>query len=210
MLKRTTLLVLAAFIFQLSVAAQTLTEQQYRNQLEYRRDKLELVTKKRLVDEKRSYSNTDINTTSYSWEAYTFSDTDISTSNLQRSEVKEINEWYVVKGGVKTLSDLEFAKLVDDRRTAQKILEKEKQRSKNQFFGNVMIGVGLVGMIGSAALSAGQAPITISALVTTGGFFISAFNQPPEHYIQPDYAQKKIDEYNISLKKKLELPLDFN
>jgi hypothetical protein len=44
----------------------------------------------------------------------------------------------------------------------------------------------------------------------TIGFFVNAFNASPHHYIQPDYAQEKIDLYNLKLKKKLGLPLDYD
>ena len=76
--------------------------------------------------------------------------------------------------------------------------------------GNVLIGTGLLGMIGGAAFSAGQTVITGSGLITAIGFFTSAFNLPPNHYIEPDYAQMKIDEYNIKLKRSLDLPINFD
>ena len=64
-------------------------------------------------------------------------------------------------------------------------------------------------MVGGAALSAGQPTITGGAIATALGFFFSALNLSPHHYIQSDYAQSKIDEYNIALKQKLNLPLSF-
>jgi hypothetical protein len=41
------------------------------------------------------------------------------------------------------------------------------------------------------------------------GFFFNAFNQSPQHYITANYAQNKIAEYNIDLKRKLNLPLEY-
>jgi len=209
MLHKLAFFILVVLVIQIPCLGQELTDQQYINQLKYKRNKLELVTEKRLIDEKRSYGSTDINTTSYSWEAYTFSDTDISTSNLQRSETKAITEWYIYKGGIKKLNDIEFLQLVGDRRTLAGVLEINQARAKRLTIGNVLIGSGLLGMIGGAAFSAGQTVITGSGLVTTIGFFTSAFNLPPDHYIEPDYAQIKIDEYNIKLKRSLGLPINF-
>ena len=49
----------------------------------------------------------------------------------------------------------------------------------------------------------------LGALGMVVGFFIDAFNSTPAHYIRPAYAQAKIDEYNIAMKKRLNLPLNF-
>jgi len=75
---------------------------------------------------------------------------------------------------------------------------------------NTIIGTGLLTMIGGAAFSSGQSVITIGGLIMTGGFFLGAFNITPTHYIQPDYAQEKVDEYNLALKRNLNLPLNYD
>lgn len=210
MVKRFFIISLLFIVFSHISLAQSLTDQQYINQLKYKRNKLELVTQKRLIDEKRSYGSKDINTVSYTWEAYTFSDTDVSTSNIERSEIKAVTEWHIYKGKVKKLNDVEFLRLVGDQEILAKIMKIDQARAQRLTIGNVFIGTGLLGMLGGAAFSAGQTVITLSGLVTTSGFFVSAFNLPPDHYIEPDYTQMKIDEYNIKLKRSLDLPINFD
>ncbi|MFH1387008.1 MAG: hypothetical protein ABIH50_05030 [bacterium] len=185
-------------------------DQDYINKLDYQRNKLEIRSRTRIVNENRSYSSTDINTQTYSFEAYSQTYGNVSTSALQKSEVKERTEWAVFKGQIKRLSDLEFLNLVGDQAESARIAGLEANRSNLSSIGTYSIGLGIAAMIGGAAFSAGQPVIIGGALTTTVGFFISAFNSPPRHYVEPDYAQQKIDEYNINLKKKLNLPLDYN
>jgi len=209
MIRKLILSFLIISILAPAVVAEELSEEGYINQLTYHRNKLELVIKKRMVDERRSYSYTDIDFTTYTWEAYTFTTGDIATQSLARAEAKEITEWYIYKGALRQLSDLEFLALVGDQAEYDRVKEIEGQKGRMRNIGNISIGVGLLAMIGGAAFSADTAIISGGAFATALGFIISALNLPPKHYIQPDYAQEKIDEYNIALKKKLDLPLDF-
>lgn len=196
-------------LLSLPVIAEGLSEQEYKNQLAYRRSRLNLVSKKRLVDVKRSYSHTDIDTTTYTWEAYSLSNTDITTSSMNRAEAREIMEWYIYKGGLRELSDIEFLELVNDRDILEQVKDWEAQKANMRNIGNTSIGLGFLVMVGGAALSGGQTTITGGAVLMACGFMVSALNTSPSHYIQPDYAQEKIDDYNITLKKELGLPLDF-
>jgi hypothetical protein len=125
-------------------------------------------------------------------------------------KVKEITEWYIYKGGIRELSDLEFLELVGEQALLERVYEEEEGRANRRGIGTILIASGLLFMIGGAATSADQPIVTAGALGMTAGFFFNAFNASPQHYIKPDYAQAKIDEYNINLKKKLGLPLDFN
>jgi hypothetical protein len=189
--------------------AEDVSDQDYINQLFYRRNKLELVVKTRFRKEKRTYSQTDIDTTTYTWEAYTQTYGTVSTTGFSRTEDVEIEDWYIYKGKIREISDAEFLELIGDRARLERVLQQENQKGKMRFIGNTAIGAGIVSSIVGAALSAGETAITAGALTTVAGFFISAFNLSPHHYIQPDYAQEKIDEYNINLKRKLNLPLGF-
>jgi hypothetical protein len=209
MLKKNIALLLLLSFLSASVPAQTISEQEYVNRLTYHRNRLELVTQKRRVDETRTTSYTDIDTISYSLEAYTYTTTDIATHGLRREEEKVITEWFIYKGGLRELTDAEFLRLVGDQAKLQWVLKQEQQKSQMRGFGNILIGAGLVTMLGGAAFSASSTIITSGGLVMTGGFFLNAFNLSPDHYIQADFAQEKIDEYNLNLKKKLGLPLDF-
>lgn len=193
-----------------AVLALTAAEETYINQLTYRNNRLNLVAKTRLVDEKRHYSSTDIRTDIFSYEAYSNVSTNISTSNLSRAEVKEIEEWFIYKGDLTKLSDLEFLKLVGEEELYQKYLLQEEGKEVWRSAGNTAIWLGVATMIGGVGFSAGQSVITGGALLMTSGFFLSALNSSPAHYLQPDFVQSKIDEYNLALKKKLGLPFDFN
>jgi hypothetical protein len=208
MLKRGLTLIIIATILTPAVFAQITSEQEYINLLNYQRNKLELVTKKRTIDETRRYSYTDIDTYTFSYEAYTQSSTDISTQALSRREAKEISEWYIYKGGVRELSDTEFLSLVGENALLDKILKEEGQKAGMRNIGNVLIGTGLIVMIGAAATSAGSATVSGGAIGMTLGFFLNAFNRSPEHYIKPDFALEKIDEYNVKLKQELGLPIN--
>jgi len=210
MIKKHLALLLTCFLLAPALYADKVSDQEYINKLKYQRNKLELVTKKRKIDETRRYSYTDIDTYTFSYEAYSHTTTDIDTEDVARRETKEITEWYIYKGGLRQLSDLEFLRLIGNRAEFDRIAEIEKKNAGMRGWGNIVIGTGLVVMIGGAAMSAGSATITAGALGMTAGFFINAFNSSPAHYITPDYAQEKIDEHNIALKKKLGLPIDFD
>ncbi len=209
MFKRLIIITLVLSFAVSALYAEEQADQEYINKLAYRRDKLSLVVKTREVQEKRSYSSTDISSYTYSYEAHSQTYGNIATSALQRSEAKEISDWYIYKGGIRELSDIEFLDLTGDRAGAARIRDEDSRRSGIRMIGNVAIGAGALTMIAGAGLSAGQSVITGGALLMVTGFFVSAFNLSPHHYIQPDYAQEKIDEYNVALKKKLNLPLTY-
>jgi hypothetical protein len=209
MLKKCFVLFLICLLLPWPVFGEEISEEEYRNQLAYRRSRLQIIVKKRLIDVKRGYTHTDIDTTIYTWEAYTFGTTDITTQSLARAEAKEVSDWYIYKGGIRELSDLDFLLLVGDRNRLEEVKNMENQKAGMRNIGNASIGLGFLVMVGAAAFSGGQTVITGGAVLMAAGFVVSALNTSPHHYIQPDYAQEKIDDYNIDLKKKLGLPLDF-
>lgn len=189
--------------------ATTQTDQDYINKLYYRHNKLELLTRRRLIDEKRNYNNTDINTTTFYLPSYRDSSTNITSQSYEKSETKVINEWFIYLGGISEISDLEFLKVVGDDRELARAQSIEDQKGSMRFIGNIFIGSGLGVMLGGAALGADSKFVTAGALGMVVGFFIDAFNGTPAHYIKPAYAQQKIDEYNVGLKQKLNLPLNY-
>ena len=209
MLRKLSVLTALILFISAPLLAEPVSEQEYINQLTYQRSKLELIVKKRIINENRSYSYTDIESTTYTWESYSHTSSGISTQSLSRAEAKEVMDWYVYKGGVRELSDLELLELTGDNTALPRIREMEDQKGRLRLVGNVSIGLGLLTMIGGAAFSAEQPVISGGAFATVIGFFISAFNQSPHHYIEPDFAQEKIDLYNVELKRKLNLPLDY-
>ncbi|NQT28978.1 MAG: hypothetical protein HQ596_00255 [Candidatus Saganbacteria bacterium] len=210
MLKKILAFSLVFFMLAPLLYADEIEEQEYLNKVYYKNNKLELVARKRRIDVKKNIVQTDIDTITFSFEASSQSSTDISTSTLSQAEIKEIDVWDVYKGGVRKLSDIEFLKIVNDQNALNQALEEENKKAGRRTIGNILIGSGLLVMICGAAVSAGNTVVTSGALTMTAGFFTTAFNLPPNHYIQPDYAQEKIDEYNISLKRKLNLPLNYD
>jgi hypothetical protein len=210
MIKKFLSLLIVLTLLSPALFADDISDQQYINKVGYRNNRLELVTKKRQIDETRHYSYTDIDSYTSTYEAFSHTASDISTQSLSRSEVKEVTEWYIYKGGIAELSDIEFLRLIGNKTMLDYAIDQENKKSKIRNVGNILIGVGLTGMIGGAALSAGETIVTGSALGMTAGFFINALNASPAHYIKPDYAQQEITEYNFRLKKKLGLPVDFN
>lgn len=210
MIKKYLIILLICSLLAPYALADEQTDQEYVNKLTYQRNKLELVTKRREVDERRSYSYTDIDTYTYTYEAYAHSSTDISSQSYDRSERKEITDWYIYKGRIRQLSDVEFLALVGARNKLAVVMQEEERKAGMRNWGNILIGTGLLVMLGGAATSAPEGTTMAGALGMTAGFFLNAFNMSPQHYIEPDFAQEKIDEYNISLKRKLGLPLDYN
>jgi len=206
--KAVTLTLLSSFIIT-PLLAQGISEEEYRNRQNYQRNRLSIIVKKRLVNVNRNYSYTDINSVSYTWEAYTFSESGIKSESVSRAEAKEITEWHIYKGDLREVSDLEFLALVGDEEMLARVQESEDQKGRMRFIGNTAIALGILTMLGGAASAAEQTTINSGAIATVIGFVISAFNLSPRHYFQPDYAQEKIDEYNLNLKKKLNLPLDY-
>jgi len=210
MLKKPISLFLALLLLSLPLLAVELSDQEYINQLSYKNNKLSLVSKDRLIDEKRNYTYTDVDTTTYSIEAFSMTSTDISTDTLSRSEVKEITDWFIYKGTLRKLSDVEFLVLINDQAMLAQARESESNKANLRNIGNIFLGTGILTMLAGTATSAGSTIITGGALAMTAGFFFNAFNYPPAHYLQPDYAQEKIDEYNINLKRKLNLPINYD
>jgi hypothetical protein len=185
-------------------------DQLYVNQLNYRHNKLELTTQTQTVNVSNSYSSTDISQTNYNYGPnYQQSNANITTSTQNSEGQKELTDWYIYQGGVDQLSDLQFLKLIGDQDMFNAVDDKVDSLRLWRRTGYVTIGLGLVAMIGGAALQASQPVILGGALVTTAGFFIGAFSTAPTHYIKSSYALNKIDKYNIKLKQSLGLPLSF-
>lgn len=204
------MLLTISLLAPLALAIDSQADQEYVNRLTYRHNKLELVAKKRLVHEKRNYSDTAIDSTTLSFEVYSNTSTNISSRAYSRSEEKEVHEWFIYLGGISELSDFDFLQLIGDQPELARITALEDSKAKMRTVGNVFIGTGMIAMLGAVALSSGSSLATGGALGMTAGFFLNSFNTTPDHYIQPGYAQRKIDEYNIALKKKLNIPLNFD
>ena len=131
------------------------------------------------------------------------------TLSSSKAEAKEVSDWIIVKGGVRNLSDIEFLQVVGDREELEKYRGIEEQKDKMRFIGNTVSISGIIYMLLASSTSNSSAVLS-GGIATAFGFFINAFNSSPKHYIQPDYAQEKIDQYNFKLKKSLNLPYNLN
>lgn len=205
------LIILCALCFlSANILAETTQEDQYVRELNYRRNKLEVLVKKRFVSELSGYSSTDFTATTYTLEAYSQTWGYGSTATTSRAETKEISDWIIVKGGIRELSDAEFLDITGRHEEAAKIHAQEDSRGRFRVAGTLISIAGVGYMLVASGQNQPSSSITAGGIVTAIGFIFSAFNAPQRHYLTPDYAQEEIDNYNISLKKKLDLPLDFN
>ena len=189
----------------------------YVAQLNYKRSKIDIMAKKRYVNENYGYSSTDYYSTTYSVEASTrpkssYSNTwgNSTTISDNKAQVREIDEWFIVRGGMRNLSDSDFLDIVGQHNEAQEVRGQENARNNWKTGGTILSIGGILYMIAVAQGSNASAQVTVGGLVTVIGFIISAFNSPATHYITPDYAQELADSYNLNLKKQLNLPVTYN
>jgi len=196
--------------FSSAVIAETAQEEQYVNQLNYRRNKLEILIKTRFVSESNIYTSTDYSATTYTFESYSQTYGTSQTSGGTHSETKEITFWKIMKGGIRELTDADFLDTVGKHDEAANIRSQENTKSNFRLAGTILSVTGIGYMLWASGQDQGSAAITSGGIATAIGFLISAFNYSPRHYITSDYAQELIDNYNVSLKKKLGLPINFN
>lgn len=197
-------------VFSSTSKALTESEKQYLNEMEYKRSRLEILVKKRFVSERNNYSNTDFYSTTYTQESYSQTWGNANTYSGERAETKEISNWVIVKGGLRELSDSEFLETIGNQKEAETIRAKEETKSQYRMYGNITSLLGIGYMLLSSANNNSSQSVAVGGLVTVIGFFVSAFNSPQRHYLQPDYVQQEADNYNTNLKIKLGLPITYN
>jgi len=181
----------------------------YEKQLEYRRKKIVIMVKSHTVGESSGYTTTDTWGTTISPEAgysYTYS---TGTTRTDNSVVfREVSDWVIIRGGIREMSDLELLSVTGNNEEAAMVQAKMDERSKWNIIGVVTGIVGLgVALSGSGNSDTGT--IAAGSAISLIGFFVSSMNFPRKHYIPADHAQEVADIYNISLKKQLGLPIDF-
>src|SRR3989339_1625590 len=117
-------------------AAETAADELYVKQLNYRHNKLEVIVKHKTVDINRSYTSTDINSTPFTYEALSQTWGNISTTSTARRETRDITDWFIFKGGVRELSDMEFLLLVGDRSGYDRIRGLDESTGRMRLIGN--------------------------------------------------------------------------
>lgn len=182
----------------------------YANQLNYNRNKLEILVKKSFINERTGYSSTNYSATTYTQESYSTTWGYGNTMSNERSEVKEVSDWIIVKGGIRNLSDSEFLQTIEKNNEAIKIENVEEQKGKTRNIGTLLSLSGLGYMLIASTNSTSSSSIMSGGVIAAIGFIITAFNSSPKHYLTPDYVQEEIDNYNITLKKNLGLPFNLN
>ncbi len=198
-------------VFSSIVMAQTAQDELYINQLNYKRNKLEIMVKTRTVAESNSYSSTDWTSTRYKMaDQYSENNGNITTNSGTQAETKQITTWKVVRGGIRELSDSDFLDIVGQHDEAAKIKSQEDTKDQYRFAGTITSVAGVIYMLWASGQDKGTAAVTTGGIVTAIGFLVSAFNSGHGHYITSDYAQELVDNYNIDLKRKLNLPVDYN
>jgi len=187
--------------------AQQVEGAQYKQQQEYKQEKLDILLSKGMQTVGSSYTSS-----SYYPGYYSIFGSGWTTSS---STAYETTDWKIIKGGVQEISDSEFASLIGDKDTLARMNKAWEDYNNNTTIGAVLALVGVIMVLvgGSAAFSndkaaseSGAVIFAIGCLPTIIGWAMLSENPPSGHYISPGEAAKKAYEYNQSLKKKLGLP----
>jgi hypothetical protein len=134
--------------------------------------------------------------------------TTTSTPNEDFSIVNSVEE---------KITLVEFSKIINDSVAIQYYDQKIALRNDNRNQRKVIGAIGLLGMVGGviAALSdkSNIQVVKAGSIVACGGLLLFAIGtnkpQPYEEYYTPAQLIEKTQEYNLNLKKKLNLPLDY-
>ncbi|MBU0629577.1 MAG: hypothetical protein KKC80_01500 [Candidatus Margulisbacteria bacterium] len=181
-----------------------LLESKSKEQDEYKNKKLDILLSKSVHTVGKEY------TTSMYFPGY-YSVFGSGWSNMS-STAYETADWKIVQGGVQQISDVEFARLVNDG-AALKIYEEKADFYTNKY--NIGAVVGLIGVLSLAggAFTTGDTQIGLLTLGLVGCVFGLGFMAeeapPPQHLISAGEAAKQAYDYNRALKIKLGLPEDY-
>ena len=176
----------------------------YEEQQEYKSKKLDILLSKSVqtVGTGTTYS-------SYFPGYYSIFGTGWTTS---QSTAYETTDWKIVQGGVQQISDVQFARLVNDTNTLKKHQEEVDFYTTKFTIGAVVGLVGALSLIGGA-VTTGDTQIGLLTLGIIGSVFGLGFmateSPPARHYVSPSEAAKMAYDYNQALKAKLGLPADY-
>jgi hypothetical protein len=186
---------------------QKIMESKYKEQQEYKSKKLDILLSKSIQTVGSGYTSSSYFPGYYSiWGS--------EWTNMS-STAYETTDWKIVQGGVQEISDAQFAALVNDKDTQERI-----SQDWDNYNNTTTIGawIGLLGVVmvlggGAAAFSGSGAAADSGAVICAVGFIpaivglgMLSKNPPSGHYVKPGTAAKQAYEYNQSLKKKLGLP----
>jgi len=142
-----------------------------------------------------------------------FSFMDYATTTSQATEY-ETTDWKIIQGGVQQISDAQFANLVGDKSTQERIA-KDWDDYNNVMTWGAVIGLtgllmvlagGAVAFSGSSAADAGAVVFAVGVVPTIVGLGMLSKEPYSGHYVSPSTAAKQAFDYNQNLKKQLGLP----
>ena len=178
-----------------------------KEQQEYKQQKLEIILSKRYETVGSSYSDS-----MYFPGYYVWSGSEWSSS---KSTQYEITDWKIIQGGVQEISDQQFASLVGDKETQERIAKDWED------YNNVIMWGGIIGLTGvlmvlvggamafggsGSSADTGAVIFAVGVVPTIIGLGMVSKNPPSGHYVNPGTAAKQAYQYNFALKKKLGLP----
>ncbi len=184
---------------------------QYKEQQEYKRRKLDILLSKNLQTSGTSYTYGDSFPGYYS--IFNSSWTKSSSTTYEQTD------WKIIQGGIQQISDLQFAKLVNDLDTLT-YYEKKVQEIEDLYgIGAILALTGIVvTVVGfSSALAAptedaamgGILAATFGLVGSLIGLGMLSTNPPTGHFVSPSKAALQAYEYNQGLKTELGLPENY-
>jgi len=199
----------AVLIKTKAVTQEQVLDKLYKEQQEYKQQKLDIMLSKGMASTGSSYTSS-----SYFPGYYSIYGSGWTTSS---TTAYETTDWKIIKGGVQEISDRDFAQLVGDKDTVAR-MDKDMDD-----YGNIMnwgAGICLTGLLmviagGAAAFSGGAASDSGAVVCAVGfvplivGYGMLSKDPPSGHYVNPGTAAKLAFDYNQKLKQKLGLPENY-
>ncbi len=183
----------------------------YKEQQEYKRKKLDILLSKNFQTSGASYTYGDSFPGYYS----------IFNSSWTKSSstTYEVSDWKIVQGGLQQISDLQFARMVNDLNTVTYYEQRVKEIEDGYALGGILTLGGIVAVIAgfasavAAPTPAGADPGAITAtlgiLSTLIGFSMLSATPPEGHFVAPSTAALQAYEFNQALKSQLGLPENY-
>jgi gas vesicle protein len=145
------------------------------------------------------------------------------STTTSSSTTSEVLDWFVIKGGVKKISELEFAKLTGNQMAINSIEDEQQtfkettkaQRTAVGVVGGAVSAGGLaIGLVGLSDENLGMGFVGL-AVMYVGVKILDATEMVGKnyawkaHHMTVEQAVKDANKYNQDLKVKLGLPLDY-
>jgi len=178
-----------------------------KEQQEYKQGKLDILLSKSYQTVGSSYTSSN-----YFPGYYSIYGSGWTTSS---STAYETTDWKIIKGGVQQISDAQFAQLVGDKDTQDRIAQDWEDYNNMTNMGAIIALVGVVMVLAggftlfssdTAAAETGAIICAVGFIPTIVGLGMLSKNPPSGHYVNPGTAAKQAYDYNQALKKKLGLP----